>query len=446
MSTQGNPQGSIISLGWVHDGEVFFILTGTNGQFCSTNPPAAWMQANLGVLGSRPLRNICVPGSHDAGMYKLTGGTAFASEDLVLTQLNPIGTQLALGVRYFDLRPVITGGQFSTGHYSDLGGVLGWQGGNGQSFKDIITDINSFTTSSKELVILKLSHDLNTDIGHDNYRGFNQDEWNRLMNELTAIRNLFVAPNASTVDLADMTVSQFIGTGQAAVLVLVEPSGVVLGPYAERGFYKYSQFNLYDNYADTDNTDKMVNDQIQKMLSVRTSPNSQPFLLSWTLTQPDNAGAIFGPSIRQLAARANPALYYRLLPACTPSSYPNVLYIDAVTTSNIAVLAMVINNLASGIGALHTAATPLGIALAGLATANLSAIPPTMTGVVEVARAVVTAIGSNQSELSTTSNNTAERAVHAAAKAADESGQSTIVLSMAGAVALAVPEEAKVIN
>ena len=44
-----------------------------------------------------------------------------------ITQRGPISSQLKLGVRYLDCRPVISDGCFLTGNYTDVP-VLGWQG------------------------------------------------------------------------------------------------------------------------------------------------------------------------------------------------------------------------------------------------------------------------------------------------------------------------------
>ncbi|WP_224244333.1 hypothetical protein [Hyalangium gracile] len=58
--------------------------------------------------------------THDSGMSTLSSGTAFANAGNVITQTTSIFGQLTLGARYFDIRPVISGGQFSTGHYGHV--------------------------------------------------------------------------------------------------------------------------------------------------------------------------------------------------------------------------------------------------------------------------------------------------------------------------------------
>ncbi|KAF7791997.1 hypothetical protein EIP86_003024 [Pleurotus ostreatoroseus] len=282
-----------------------------------------------------------MPGSHDAGMSVIEGKTGFVTDEDVLTQTQNIGQQLTFGSRYFDLRPVIASGVFKTGHYSDLD-VIGFQGADGQAFSEIISELNAFTASNAELVVLNLSHDLNTDSG---YGTLTQSDWNNLFQQMTGINHLFIAPNPTTVDLTSMTLNQFIGSGQAAVLVIVQPSGsgISLGSFATQGFYTYSQYNAYNSYADTDNLTTMINDQLTKMRSVRTSPTSQLFLLSWTLTQ-DAEDIVFDESIIDLANEANAALDSNLSGAYTSTTYPNIIYIDNFSSTDATELAMTINS------------------------------------------------------------------------------------------------------
>jgi hypothetical protein len=178
LSTVNHAQGSTINLGWEEDSVTPFILSGTTlGKLSSSDPPTDWMQRNLSTLGHRQLRHLCIPGSHDSGMSLITGHTGFADPAIVLTQSNDIGAQLSLGARYFDIRPTLAAGAFKTGHYSKIPvDLIGWQGANGQAVQDIIRQINDFTADNAELIILNLSHDLNTDVGRQ-YRPMNQGEW-----------------------------------------------------------------------------------------------------------------------------------------------------------------------------------------------------------------------------------------------------------------------------
>lgn len=354
IATAGNPQGSIISLGWVHDGYVAFVLSGELGHFTSSNILTNWMQNNLSVLGNKTLRHLCMPGSHDAGMSTRASGTAFGFDCNTLTQSTNILGQLQCGMRYFDIRPVIGGGnQLLTGHYGHILGDSTWQGANGESIQSIIDGVNTYTASNKELIILNLSHSLNTEVGNNSYRAFNQDEWNRLLAQLTdvnhGIKNLFVASNPTTVDLTTLTLNTFIGN-HAAVIVVIQDT-IDLDNYAQKGFYKDANFPVYNVYSETNDLNTMTSDQLLKMGTQRTTPDSQLFLLSWTLTQNTTQASTceFGTasSIRDLANIANPSLYDMLLPHCNNECYPNILYIDNVQNSNIAALAMAVNSIST---------------------------------------------------------------------------------------------------
>ena len=272
------------------------------------------------------------------------------------TQTSGILGQLQAGSRYFDIRPVISGGQYLTGHYSDIGSgsTNTWQGGNGQSIQSIISDINTFTASNGELIILNLSADLDTDLGNGSYAPFTQAQWNTLLSTLQeGISNLFVYSASGSFDLSTLPLNTYIGNGSAAVVVIVSPSasGISLGSYANQGFYSAANFPSYNVYSDTNDLDTMISDQFSKMQVQRPNPDSVFFLLSWTLTQ-DSLQAAACPltggsstSILDLANTADAQLS-QILPACTSQSYPNVIYIDNIQSSlDVAALAMQINQL-----------------------------------------------------------------------------------------------------
>jgi hypothetical protein len=311
----------------------------------------AWMQNNLALLGSRTLREICIPGTHDAGMSALNSGTAFAYSCNTITQTNAILGQLQNGSRYFDIRPVISGGQYVTGHYSEISELNSWQGGNGQSIQSIINDVNTFTASNNELVVLYLSHDLDTDLGNSSYAPFTQAQWSSLLQMLQqGLNNLYTgAPMGA--DLTTLTLNSYIGNNSPAVVVVVDASasGITLGSFAGEGFYLPASFPVYNEYSDTNNLSTMTSDQLAKMAAQRPNPGASYFLLSWTLTQ-DSDEAVFcevgADSILTLANEANAALTSTLMPACSAQTFPNIVYVDNLTSSlDVVSLVMQINNL-----------------------------------------------------------------------------------------------------
>lgn len=89
----------------------------------------------------------------------------------------------------------------------------------------------------------------------------------------------------------------------------------------------------------------MTSDQLQKMRSVRSNPDAQLFLLSWTLTQ-QAQDILKGISIKSLANTAYPSLFTQVPPACSANTYPNILFIDNWVDANVTALALAINGIA----------------------------------------------------------------------------------------------------
>jgi hypothetical protein len=320
------------------------------------------MQNSLGHWGDLTLRQICIPGSHDAGMSEWVRGTSGSTHCNTLTQTDAIFGQLRSGARYFDIRPTITAKEYRTGHYSPIVGF--WQGANGQSIQSIIEDVKAYTANNKELIILKLSHDLNTDVGPTSYRPFNQEEWEALLNMFADIKDRFVVPiqrDAKGVpigpDLTRYTLSQLIGNNNAAVIILVDaadPSIVIPDTYLNDGFYLPVNFSVYDQYAEKPDFDEMKSDQLKKMKYQCARQERPYFLLSWTLTQDlsDIVKCLTNNaySIKGLADTANARLS-EVIAACTPSCFPNVLYTDNIKPdTGIVDIVTRINNLVSGRG------------------------------------------------------------------------------------------------
>jgi hypothetical protein len=366
MSTEQSPKGSKVGLGFRHNAAVNWIMsTDEAGRWWSNSGTYTdWMQQSMGSLGNRTLKHICMPGSHDAGMSVFKPGTFGANFANTQTQYLDFYHQLMAGSRFFDLRPVISKGQWVAGHYSSIEGV--WLGGNGQSIREIMQQINDFTKEHKELVIINLSHTLDTD---NKYKDLTQDQWNKLSDELKAINNRFTLPaSTSTVDLTSKPLGDFI-TDRASVLIIAQlPAGITLSTYATQGFYSSANFPMYDSYSNSNSLVSMQADQLTKLRQNRNivpDPTQRKeifHLLSWTLTQ--QAEDVLNPkrAILNLAADAMGPLVSEAWNAFSPQSFPNVLYVDALgirdesvvppynrprevpTNADIAALAVAVNN------------------------------------------------------------------------------------------------------
>lgn len=231
------------------------------------------------------------------------------------------------GSRFFDLRPVISGGQWVSGHYSAIGDL--WVGGNGQSIADLIRQINNFTSQYQELIIINLSHTIDTD---NNYSDLTQSQWNSLFDTLKGLNSRFTVFNPGTTDLTRNKLADFI-TDRASVLIIAQlPSNVNLGDNANQGFYSATNFPMYDSYSNTNSRSTMKSDQLAKLSSHRNIATGLDtfHLLSWTLTQQPEDVLNFDRAIMNLAASAFDDLVSEAWNALTPESFPNVLYVDAL--------------------------------------------------------------------------------------------------------------------
>ncbi|CAH1391056.1 unnamed protein product [Nezara viridula] len=345
LEIHGQTKGMRSNLGWRHDRDTNFIIIGKNGKYTGTSLDGFnWMKNNIDVLGNRTLRQISIPGSHDAGMRTLNGNTVYGYSCNLLTQSYSFGQQLNLGIRYFDIRPVIgNGGEYLTGHYDYDSGS--WQGGNGQSISSIITELNNFTEAYNELIIVKLSHSLNTEVGSNNYRKFKQEEWENLFQKLDSINFLYINGN-SNVHLDQITLNDYTDHGsKASVIIIVDDadSKVELGSRLGKGYFMPNSLDIYDNYAGTNDWRTMINNQIRNM---HEHSNNQYFLLSWILTQSEKQASlctVHEKSVKELADEANNHLGKLLYDEVSSSSYPNIILVDNVKDTDVAAMALAIS-------------------------------------------------------------------------------------------------------
>ena len=336
VKTENFPPDAVIELGWKTDKAVAFMLSENSaGKYMVAKANGAnWMRENLRVIGNRTLDRICITGSHDAGMSKRTGGTMFTDDRNTLTQTVSVGKQLEYGARYFDIRPVIAGGHYATGHYGripiDL--VMMWLGANGQSLEDIVNEINAFTACHNELIIINLSHSLNTDHG---YNPFNQQEWDKALEILKKLNFLF----STHGNLKKTILNEFIEK-QSAVFIVLEDNATLKDIYYRKGFYYKSDFDVVNEYSDKNTVYEMANIQFERMKQNR----DKYFLLSWTLTQTaKQAIDSREESIIDMANRANDRLTHKLYPEISSDNFPKILYTDNITDSTSASLATLIN-------------------------------------------------------------------------------------------------------
>jgi len=364
-------RGTKLDLGWRHDGEVSFTL-------CGTSEVDHYWASSLGtalnllydqrqIIRYKTLTEICIPGTHDSGMSEISSPTLGAKEANVATQSKSMIEQLKLGARYFDIRPVLGGREFYTGHYSTISkDDLSWYyrealtaigingnkiilGARGQSIKSIVRDINAFTNHKavrEEAVILELTEGMNSNSSGSVDVDLSENDWRQLVEELLKIDFLYRgAANPLKIDLDSL----LFKNPTAAIIILLPKSiyKIVKGIFGSNLPNGFQQANLYDKYSDDNDVGSMVRDQVNKM---ENEFGNQDFCkLSWTLTQ-STTNAVTSyltgvDSIGVLASKANEKLaggFFNQV-STTSNSYPNVISIDYLDNLDCAQMSFAVN-------------------------------------------------------------------------------------------------------
>ena len=352
----GREKGSVIDLDWYYDSTMIFVLAGrvdehSKDEFFSTGSDMSnWMKSQMDIIGDMTLRQLCLGGAHDAGMSVDQSSNPLVS-NLVVTQTRSVRDQLMVGARYFDIQPVIGGGDYFTGNYGYMEILVykGIQGARGQSIQEVVDQLNDFTGKySGELIILSLSHSFNSDYGKDDYCPLNTREWAGLIRRLKGINNLFISQD-SKVDLTTIQMMKFFEKGTSVVVVVIDKDEKVqLNDDAGKGFFMYpDSFPIFDDDANTYDMDLMKKDQFDKM-SQPANLENKLFLLSWTCTPLaptlDNMLlGIDGESVLNIAYTANQSLC-DIFQCSTRQSFPNIILTDRFESTNETAIAIAINN------------------------------------------------------------------------------------------------------
>ncbi len=324
-----------------------------------------WMTDTFDVIGPLRLRDVAIPGVHDAGMsiagpctagiLNAVGYRFVANPCNSQTQELDVEGQLLFGARYFDFRPLswpaVDG--FCAGHFSDS--FIGWLGCAGQDLESVYKQVGSFMLlpgSEREVVILKFSHFLRLlEVQEGAESGersapFDYDTAHAFIGELlTYLGPYLYTSEDPAINLNELSLAQIAGPPgnlRRVIAVFDGLPGFLIDPAI--GIFQYAgsgtpggNLTVYDNYSNTETFEFMVSDQIGKFTAFDPASGAL-FLLSWTLTwQPDFLAIFFSRSFGTcndaLAEGANMQLagYVDDLIAQNvflPGKIPNIIFID----------------------------------------------------------------------------------------------------------------------
>lgn len=322
----------------------------------------SWMGDMFDEIGNRKLCDITLPGSHDAGMNANDLDTSFGGNECnTVTQTKNIYHQLMAGSRFFDIRPLVREGdpstKWRTAHVSNVP-VVGMEGCEGEKKQQIIDELCSFFDDSihkNELVILKLSHCYKY-VRCGFFKGLaeslSQNERDRLYLDLTSrLPDDLLVKCHDDCNLMDMTLKEILAKGNIILLMEGDVSA------KEIGVFNFKDLPIYDEYANTNDYNKMIHDQMKKLQHQYHRYPNKLFLFSDTLTlspaevlactlDEDDAMSILslaeGADIKgELMSQLS---HWLMQGYITKSQFPNILYLDAFDT-DVTDAAIYLNNL-----------------------------------------------------------------------------------------------------
>ena len=376
LSCIGHPRDSVIELDFIKNGGVAWILAGSGVAYTCSNPPSAWQQATYPTIGSRTMREIVMPSSHDSGMSEITRSYGGIRHNTA-TQPFHIYQQLVFGARYFDIRPVIRYGEWYTNHLSDAFGNAQVQvGGFGRTIKNIVADINQFNSEHPgELMIFDLSHEMNC-APNSWIKSLTDTQWQELYNLLGGINDLWSSTNTHlSEDLTTIPISEFIKPdSRAAVLIRIpdyaplpnftisnrdiSPELIIPTTHASlQAFVQEHRLPRDGSYSATDSATYLITDQLSKLTDSRSTAQSVPLRTTWTITQHWQHILDVGNPAHSLIADSELAhrfLFSKLWNSLTMQVYPNLIEVDNINNGQFAALSMAINAyFVHGIGSLY---------------------------------------------------------------------------------------------
>ncbi len=319
--------------------------------FFTSYDPASWIEdVFFPDKMHYTLKDIVIPGSHDAGMSVLTatGGQqkGTINECNTLTQILNIKTQLNEGIRMFDLRIGDFNKELYTKHSSSDCMAEAVGGGYGEKFDDVLTGMKDFLqTNKKEFVLLTFSHFCEKEASMKRVAGYMID---KLGKDLVYVINKPLH-QTTLADVAGKVIITFEGYSQDDKLVdvcTIEPSSNAF-------------INFKRAYAATNVLNKMLQAEQNFFKGMAGGVNNNDMIrLDWQLTQAADEAALIcndfqdervspiingailltnmirkNKSIRDLALYGNKSLPLKLKEWVTDGtinakSKPNILYVD----------------------------------------------------------------------------------------------------------------------
>ena len=220
------------------------------------------------------LVNICLPASHDAGLYVQQHCTAFANKGNTQTQYLPMKQQLEAGLRLFDIRPSYWHNEFYTQHATGCDGL----GCKGDDLKNMLQATADFLATHPELVILNFSHYCHTSASDT-----------LLLSLLNNVLGLYIykQPITTTQPLIRLPLNDIIPTGSKTgkVILLLEDAGNT-DANKVRGLFSDAVWPRTGGWTDDNHYPLLLKHQLNNFNHYEGNGTAL-YELAWQITQHD---------------------------------------------------------------------------------------------------------------------------------------------------------------
>ncbi|RSL96807.1 hypothetical protein CDV31_013316 [Fusarium ambrosium] len=350
LKTPNTPKGTVRTLQWENfPGSTQWILAGKEGDFISDDAGPGWMQESMDQIGKIPLRELAIPRSHHAGMYKMGEVFGLGSIYNTLTQYKDLTFQMKEGgVRVIDVRPFLKYEKKGFKVYESHGSIVGgrWHGGLGVSLQDMINQVNEFNDKYPgELVIWDI-HPNQALVRHPDGLVEKMSEGHRavMYKEFQRLRHRVQVPDHG--DLTMWPLEKFVANQTSGVLIRTrrEWMGDESWPGGAQGFITEDSFPVHQIWPDTVDTPGLVRATIKDLKEQKTKRTSTLFFADWILTK-KGFDVVGGTTfIAQSAIMTYKAMFYQLWEVLTMDRYPNWIATDGIKSSESKTFAMAINH------------------------------------------------------------------------------------------------------
>lgn len=308
--------------------------------------PGNWMKGLYDVIKDRQVQHIFMPATHDSGMSRISNKIAsVGTEPNTQTQGLNIYDQLRAGARVFDLRVGSVHRLANKNDYSFWTMHLGDEkadvviGNTGESLDDVIREVNQFTAEYPgEIILFRVRYLIGMlEVPANGPIYWNTDIVIDFFGKLRGVDNR-CGNLDPTIKFNEQKASYFMDQngGRGCVLFLLLGGNLnadVPQDSVADGIYQTSRMDVWDNWSDLPDTEKMANDQVADWKTVGRSgsfPNDDRFLISQWLVSADPVTTT-ALSIENIGILpTNPALYWMGINNMSPESWPTAVLVDFI--------------------------------------------------------------------------------------------------------------------